>query len=122
MSGSYDPNRTQKVRVEIDRTGETDRGRVLDLHMYLIENLDQGVKDHTKRLGELAEAALREEVVKNWIRGAITADGQRHKDAIKTYYKKVFWRIVMPLATVAGTSLSAFVHQFLITHWAAVPK
>lgn len=124
MSGSFDPSLTQKVKVEIARGGgDTDRGRVLDLHMYLIQNLDQGVKDTAHRLEALAERTLEELQVKNWILGALTADAQRHKDAIKNYYKRVFWRVVMPLATAAGTALSALLHQILTSHWAAaVPK
>lgn len=118
---SFDPNITQKVKVEIARTGDTDRRMVLDLHMKLIENVEQGVKDNVRKIEDLAAVSVTEEEVKNLISGSLTADAQRHRDAIKNYYRKIFWKVVAPLATAAGTGLSAFAHS-LITHWHMVPK
>ena len=39
-----------KHRVEIARTGDTNRNRVLDLHLHMIDNLEQGVKEHDARM------------------------------------------------------------------------
>lgn len=114
---SFDPGITQKVKVEIARTGDTDRRMVLSLHMKLIENVEQGVKDNARKIEDLVS----EKDVKNLIAGALTADAQRHKDAIKTYYKRVFWRAIAPLAGAAGTAISAFAHS-LISHWHVVLK
>lgn len=130
----YDPLRTQKLKIELLRVGDTDKHRSQELLMHILGNLEKGVDENREATAEGAERAASalkahtsecphysEEHVKNLISGALTADAQRHKDAIKNYYKKVFWRAIAPLATAAGTGISAFAHS-LISHWHVVLK
>lgn len=131
----YDPLRTQKLKIELTRVGDTDKHRSQELLMHILENLEKGVDENreaTARSEDRAANALRahwteyphlsDEHIKNLIAGAFMLDAKNRDEAAKKrYFARIFWRAIAPLATAAGTGLSAFAHS-LITHWHVVPK
>jgi hypothetical protein len=118
---AFDPSITQKVKIEVERIGDTDRHRTFELLMHVIDNLESGVKENASTLKAVKDAQLTEDDVKRLIGGAFTVDAQRRTDAVKGHYRRIFWKVIVPLAGGMGTALSAFLHS-LITHWHVVPR
>ena len=123
----YDPNRTQRLKVEIERVGDTDKHRSQELLMHIIENLEAGVSECRGSIEAVQKLAgkmlnkhevdyehVTEERIKNLIAGALAVDAQTRREASKRYYGRIFWRIIVPAAGALGTGLGSLIETLLL--------
>lgn len=116
---SFDPLATQKIKLEISRTADTDRTRILDLYQHMIENVEEGVKDNTRSINTIrstVDALPDDKKVKDMIAAALMVDQHARNEAAKTLYGRIFWKIIFPAAVTTGSALSALFHHFLSEH------
>jgi hypothetical protein len=122
----FEPNRTQRVRIELERIGDTDHHRTNELLLHIIEQNEVAIENlqiaHDRLVDQvnrnfdlLSEKLISEEAVKNWILGAFAADAHRRDLAAKGRYFAMVLKYVIPAALGSGSLIGAFVHHYWTT-------